>query len=203
MSSGTSSEDRGSRVVARTGAARADRHRRGVARRAACRGDAPPTRVRAATWWWSVPNRTVRTTGRHCRRSCCRASGSPTASTSASPTSFDELEVHVAARDGGRATRTRRPRTAARLARRCETLDFDGMIIATGAAPKHIGDHGPYPHVHVLRSLDDALAVRAATRGGRRARRGDRCRLHRPRGRGDRACSSATTSSCSKVVRRP
>ena len=35
------------------------------------------------------------------------------------------------------------------------------MIIATGAAPKHIGDHGPYQHVHVLRSLDDALAVRA------------------------------------------
>ncbi len=41
------------------------------------------------------------------------------------------------------------------------SLDFDGMIIATGAAPKHIGDHGPYQHVHVLRSLDDALAVRA------------------------------------------
>src|SRR6478735_10064403 len=46
------------------------------------------------------------------------------------------------------------------------TLEFDGMIIATGAAPKHIGDHSPYQHVHVLRSLDDALAVRARLAGG-------------------------------------
>ena len=70
----------------------------------------------------------------------------------------------VGARGGRRTTRPRRTR------RWCSPTvggsTFDGMIIATGAAPKHIGDHGPYPHVHVLRSLDDALAVRARLAAG-------------------------------------
>ena len=43
---------------------------------------------------------------------------------------------------------------------------FDGLIIATGAAPKHIGDHRPHPHVHVLRTLDDAMRVRSAIAPG-------------------------------------
>ena len=48
-------------------------------------------------------------------------------------------------------------------------LGFDGMIIATGAAPKQIGDHAAHDHVFVLRSLDDALAVRERLLvGGRR-----------------------------------
>ena len=79
------------------------------------------------------------------------------------PESFDELEVQwelgVAAERLELAERTL-------LLADGRTLDFDGMIIATGAAPKHIGDHGPYRHVHVLRSLDDALAVRARLAGG-------------------------------------
>lgn len=48
-------------------------------------------------------------------------------------------------------------------------LDFDGMIVATGATPKRIGDHAAHDHVFVLRSLDDALAVRERLLvGGRR-----------------------------------
>ena len=50
-----------------------------------------------------------------------------------------------------------------------DSLGFDGLIIATGAAPKHIGDHAPHAHVRVLRSLDDALQVREAIApGGKR-----------------------------------
>jgi NADPH-dependent 2,4-dienoyl-CoA reductase/sulfur reductase-like enzyme len=49
------------------------------------------------------------------------------------------------------------------------SLSFDGLVIATGAVPKQIGDHAPHDHVHVLRSLDDALRVREAiASGGRR-----------------------------------
>jgi NADPH-dependent 2,4-dienoyl-CoA reductase/sulfur reductase-like enzyme len=48
-------------------------------------------------------------------------------------------------------------------------LPFDGLIIATGASPKEIGDHRPHAHVHVLRTLDDSLRVRAAiAEGGKR-----------------------------------
>ena len=79
------------------------------------------------------------------------------------PDSFDELDVRwelgVAA---SRLDLAARSLTLADGRR----LDFDGMIIATGAAPKHIGDHGPFAHVHVLRSLDDALAVRERLAGG-------------------------------------
>ncbi len=81
------------------------------------------------------------------------------------PESFDELDVRwelgVAAERLDLADRTL-------VLADGRSLEFDGMIIATGAAPKHIGDHGPYPHVHVLRSLDDALAVRARLAGGGR-----------------------------------
>ena len=79
------------------------------------------------------------------------------------PEAFDELDVRwelgVAGERLDLAERTL-------LLADGRTLEFDGMIIATGAAPKHIGDHSPYQHVHVLRSLDDALAVRARLAGG-------------------------------------
>ena len=38
----------------------------------------------------------------------------------------------------------------------------DGLVIATGAAPRHIPDTAHLPGVHALRTLDDALAVRDA-----------------------------------------
>lgn len=48
-------------------------------------------------------------------------------------------------------------------------LPFDGLIIATGAHPKRIGGQDAHGHVMVLRSLDDALAVREQLAvGGRR-----------------------------------
>ncbi len=79
------------------------------------------------------------------------------------PESFDELDVRWEL--GVAAERLDLARRSLTLADG-RSLDFDGMIIATGAAPKHIGDHGPFEHVHVLRSLDDALEVRARLAGG-------------------------------------
>lgn len=37
---------------------------------------------------------------------------------------------------------------------------FDSLVIATGAAPRRLAGHDDYDHVHELRSLDDALALR-------------------------------------------
>jgi NADPH-dependent 2,4-dienoyl-CoA reductase/sulfur reductase-like enzyme len=47
------------------------------------------------------------------------------------------------------------------------TLDWDGLIIASGARPRRLPFGHEFPNVHVLRSLDDALSLRnafAATR---------------------------------------
>ena len=41
-------------------------------------------------------------------------------------------------------------------------VPFDGLIIATGAHPRRLPGQPDLPNVHVLRSLDDALALRAA-----------------------------------------
>jgi NADPH-dependent 2,4-dienoyl-CoA reductase/sulfur reductase-like enzyme len=48
------------------------------------------------------------------------------------------------------------------------TVGFHGLIIATGAAPKLLADQHLFEHVHVLRTLDDSLAVRAEIVGGGR-----------------------------------
>ncbi|MFI6600685.1 NAD(P)/FAD-dependent oxidoreductase [Nonomuraea sp. NPDC050536] len=45
-----------------------------------------------------------------------------------------------------------------------ERLGFDGLIIATGVTPKRLPC---LPDAHVLRTLDDALALRAALRGAK------------------------------------
>ena len=61
------------------------------------------------------------------------------------------------------------------------TLHADGIVIATGAAARPFPGTEGLAGVHVLRTLDDALALRADTRGrdptGRR-----RGRIHRRRG---------------------
>ncbi len=41
------------------------------------------------------------------------------------------------------------------------TLAFDGLVIATGAAPRRIPNTPDLDGIHVLRTLDDALALRA------------------------------------------
>ncbi|MFI1760683.1 NAD(P)/FAD-dependent oxidoreductase [Streptomyces sp. NPDC020800] len=48
-----------------------------------------------------------------------------------------------------------------------ETVAFDGLIIATGVAPRRLPG-GDLAGVHVLRTLDDALALRAALLAGPR-----------------------------------
>ncbi len=45
-------------------------------------------------------------------------------------------------------------------------LDAEGIIIATGASPRRLPGQSQFGHVHVLRTLDDAMAVRAAIRAG-------------------------------------
>ena len=41
------------------------------------------------------------------------------------------------------------------------TVPFDGLVIATGAAPRHLPGSGGLAGVHVLRTLDDCLAIKA------------------------------------------
>lgn len=42
-----------------------------------------------------------------------------------------------------------------------ESLPFDGLVIATGAAPRRLPGHRDRAGLHVLRSLDDCLGLRA------------------------------------------
>lgn len=74
-------------------------------------------------------------------------------------TGIEDLEVEL--RSGCRAE-------ALDLADRCVVLSggerrrFDGLVIATGASPRRLPGCPSLPGVHVLRTLDDALAIRAA-----------------------------------------
>jgi NADPH-dependent 2,4-dienoyl-CoA reductase/sulfur reductase-like enzyme len=46
-----------------------------------------------------------------------------------------------------------------------ERVSYDGLVIATGARPRSLAQAQGIAGVHVLRSLDDALAIRAAVGG--------------------------------------
>jgi NADPH-dependent 2,4-dienoyl-CoA reductase/sulfur reductase-like enzyme len=46
------------------------------------------------------------------------------------------------------------------------SLDFDGLVIATGLRPRRLSLPGPVVGRHALRTLDDAAALRAALRPG-------------------------------------
>lgn len=47
-----------------------------------------------------------------------------------------------------------------------ERLAYDGLVVATGAAPRSLPGTGDLAGVHVLRTLDDCLALRADLDGG-------------------------------------
>lgn len=50
-----------------------------------------------------------------------------------------------------------------------DVVSFDGLVIATGARPRRLPGHESFAHVHELRTLDDALALRQELApGGRR-----------------------------------
>jgi 3-phenylpropionate/trans-cinnamate dioxygenase ferredoxin reductase subunit len=49
-----------------------------------------------------------------------------------------------------------------------ERVGFDGLVIATGAAPRPLPNTPRLPGIHLLRTLDDALAIRAALEQGPR-----------------------------------
>ncbi len=48
------------------------------------------------------------------------------------------------------------------------SLDYDGLVIATGARPRTLPGAPDLEHVHTLRTIDDALAIRRALEGGAR-----------------------------------
>jgi NADPH-dependent 2,4-dienoyl-CoA reductase/sulfur reductase-like enzyme len=80
------------------------------------------------------------------------------------PDGLDGLDVEL--RLGARAT-------ALSLADRSVTVDgspmaFDGLVIATGAAPRRLPGTPALAGIHVLRTLDDCLAIRAALATGPR-----------------------------------
>ncbi|WP_420451873.1 NAD(P)/FAD-dependent oxidoreductase [Ilumatobacter sp.] len=81
------------------------------------------------------------------------------------PDSFDELDVEW---------RLGRTAVAMDLERRAITLDdgttvgFDGCVVATGARCRRLADQERHRHVHELRSLDDATALRAQIASGDR-----------------------------------
>jgi NADPH-dependent 2,4-dienoyl-CoA reductase/sulfur reductase-like enzyme len=83
----------------------------------------------------------------------------------AKPESFDALELDL--RLGRRAEALD---TAARTVRLDdgEVIGFDGLLIATGASPRHLPGTPDRAGIHVLRTLDDSLAIRAALERGPR-----------------------------------
>jgi 3-phenylpropionate/trans-cinnamate dioxygenase ferredoxin reductase subunit len=83
----------------------------------------------------------------------------------AKPESFDALELDL--RLGRRAEALD---TAARTVRLDdgEEIGFDGLLIATGASPRRLPGTPDLAGIHVLRTLDDSLAIRAALERGPR-----------------------------------
>jgi 3-phenylpropionate/trans-cinnamate dioxygenase ferredoxin reductase component len=49
-----------------------------------------------------------------------------------------------------------------------EAVAFDGLVVATGATPRRLPGSADLEGVHVLRTLDDAMAIRAQLEGGPR-----------------------------------
>ena len=106
----------------------------------------------------SAPSRTRPTTGRHCPNRCSPASGTPNGLTCArrrrcppwTPSSSSPTRPSAWTRP------TRTVRTASGRA-----LRADAVVVATGLRPRTLPGQADLAGVHVLRTLDDALALRA------------------------------------------
>ena len=82
------------------------------------------------------------------------------------PDSFDDLDVEW--KFGIAASRLRLADQQIDLTDG-NSLEFGGLIIATGATPRRLPEQGRHQHVHVLRTLDDALGIRQQiAEGGKR-----------------------------------
>jgi len=81
------------------------------------------------------------------------------------PDTFDELDVEW--RFGAEATGVDLASRAVTLADGA-VLRFDGLLLATGARPKRLPGQTAVANAHELRTLDDALALRAELAGGGR-----------------------------------
>lgn len=81
------------------------------------------------------------------------------------PDVFDELDVEW--RLGSRAIRLDLDGRRLDLADG-NTVEYDGLILATGARPRRLPGHGDFDHVHELRTLDDALRLRREIASGDR-----------------------------------
>jgi len=75
--------------------------------------------------------------------------------------SYDDLNVDL--RLGERALSLDTDSRAVRL-QSGESLSFDGLVIATGGEVRELPNQPRLAGIHVLRTLDDALAIRAALR---------------------------------------
>jgi len=83
----------------------------------------------------------------------------------AKPEAFDalELELHL-----GVAAEALRPAERSLELSDGQRLDYEGLVIATGARARALPGSQPTPGLHTLRSLDDALRIRAAMEKGPR-----------------------------------
>jgi NADPH-dependent 2,4-dienoyl-CoA reductase/sulfur reductase-like enzyme len=83
----------------------------------------------------------------------------------AQPEAFDALDLDL--RLGTRATAVDL-RARAVVLEDGERLDFDGLLVATGATPRTLPGSPPIAGLHTLRTLDDCIALRADLERGPR-----------------------------------
>jgi NADPH-dependent 2,4-dienoyl-CoA reductase/sulfur reductase-like enzyme len=83
----------------------------------------------------------------------------------AKPEAFDTLDLDL--RLGTRATAVDL-RARVVVLEDGERLDFDGLLVATGATPRTLPGSPPIAGLHTLRTLDDCIAIRAELERGPR-----------------------------------
>jgi NADPH-dependent 2,4-dienoyl-CoA reductase/sulfur reductase-like enzyme len=83
---------------------------------------------------------------------------------------YDDLDVEVmlSTHAVGLDTGARTIAVAPASGGKAETVPFDGLVIATGAAARSLGGTEGIRGVHTLRTLDDAQAIREGLRAGAR-----------------------------------